>query len=152
MAVVLAAPVFAQQAPPAERVIRMSGAAPTAAGTETTLRFAIYDAEAGGTLLWEERQTVAVDQTGQYTAFLGAMAADGLPLNVFAGGAARWLAVEGPGGPGARTLLAAVPYAVAAATATNATTLAGRPATDFQLTPAARRKDGISAGAPVAAR
>ena len=151
MALVLAAPVFAQHAPPAERVIRMNGAAPTAAGTQASLRFAIYDAETGGTQLWQETQTVTVDQTGQYTVFLGAMAADGLPLGVFAGGAPRWLAVEGPGGAvGPRTLLAAVPYAVAAATATNATTLAGRPASDFQLTPAARRKaatEGLDAPA-----
>ncbi|MFN7976673.1 MAG: tail fiber domain-containing protein [Vicinamibacterales bacterium] len=145
IALVLAAPVFAQNAPPAERVIRMSGAAPAAAGTQATLRFAIYDAEAGGTLLWQEAQTVAVDQAGQYTAFLGALSADGLPLSVFAGGAPRWLAVEGPGGAiGPRTLLAAVPYAITAATATDATTLAGRPVTDFQLTPAARRKDAAS--------
>ena len=141
MALVLAAPVFARQAPPAERVIRMSGAAPAAAGTQASLTFAIYDADTGGNLLWEERQTVTVDQAGQYTAFLGATTADGLPLGVFAGGAPRWLAVAGPAGAiGPRTLLAAVPYAVAAATATNATTLAGRPASDFQLTPAARRK------------
>ena len=45
MALVLAAPVFAQHTPPAERVIRMNGAAPTAAGTQASLRFAIYDAE-----------------------------------------------------------------------------------------------------------
>ena len=142
VALLLATPAFAQNAPPAERVIRMNGAAPDAAGKQTTIRFAIYDAEAGGTLLWQESQAVAVDQAGQYTAFLGAMSADGLPLNLFANGAPRWLAVEGPGGAlGPRTLLAAVPYAVAAATATNATTLAGRPASDFQLTPAARKKD-----------
>ena len=105
MALVLAAPVFAQHTPPAERVIRMNGAAPTAAGTQASLRFAIYDAETDGTLLWQETQTVTVDQTGQYTAFLGAMAADGLPLGVFAGGAPRWLAVEGPSGAvGRRTL------------------------------------------------
>jgi len=149
IALVLATPAFAQPAPPADRVIRMSGAVPGAAGPQSTVRFAIYDAEAGGTLLWQETQTVAVDQAGQYTAFLGALSADGLPPSVFAGGAPRWLAVEGPDGATApRTLLAAVPYAVAAATAADATTLAGRPATDFQLTPAARRKasaDGLDA-------
>ncbi len=41
MALVLAAPAFARQAPPAERVIRMSGAAPAAAGTQASLTFAI---------------------------------------------------------------------------------------------------------------
>ena len=85
MALVLAAPVFAQHAPPAERVIRMNGAAPTAAGTQASLRFAIYDAETGGTQLWQETQTVTVDQTGQYTVFLGAMAA------LYGGGLVAWL-------------------------------------------------------------
>ena len=145
VALLLAAPAFAQNTPPAERVIRMSGAVPGAAGQQATVRFAIYDAEAGGNLLWQESQAVALDQAGQYTAFLGAMSADGVPPALFANGAPRWLAVEGPDGAlGPRTLLAAVPYAVAAATATNATTLAGRPASDFQLTPAARRKDAAN--------
>jgi hypothetical protein len=145
VALLLATPAFAQNTPPAERVIRMSGTVTGAPGQQATVRFAIYDAESGGTLLWQETQAVALDQTGQYTAFLGAMSAEGVPPALFANGAPRWLAVEGPDGAlGPRTLLAAVPYAVAAATATNATTLAGRPASDFQLTPAARRKDAAN--------
>ncbi|MFN7976672.1 MAG: tail fiber domain-containing protein [Vicinamibacterales bacterium] len=143
-ALLLAAPLFAQNAPPAERVVRMNGALPAAAGQQATVHFAIYDANEGGKLLWQETQVVAVDGSGQYTAFLGAMSASGMPLDVFAGGAPRWLAIEGPNGQvGARTLLAAVPYAV---TAANAATLAGRPATDFLLTPAARRADAVAAG------
>ena len=145
VALMLSTPAFAQNTPPAERVIRMSGTVTGATGQQATVRFAIYDAESGGTLLWQETQAVALDQAGQYTAFLGAMSADGVPPALFANGAPRWLAVEGPDGAlGPRTLLAAVPYAVAAATATNATTLAGRPASDFQLTPAARRKDAAN--------
>lgn len=39
------------------------------------------------------------------------MSADGLPIDLFAGGAARWLSVNRPGqAAGARTLLTAVPY------------------------------------------
>jgi len=134
--------LFAQPAPaPApERLIRMSGSLPEAAGETRTLRFAVYDTATGGSPLWQETQTVHVDSAGNYTAFVGATSADGLPLDLLATGAPRWLAVEGPGDVVApRTLLAAVPYAVAAATAVNAATLGGRPATDFQLTPAARR-------------
>ncbi len=131
----------AQPAPPAERVIRMNGALPEAAGQQVAVHFALYDAESGGHQLWQETQTLSIDASGQFTAFLGATTLDGLPLAVFATGAPRWLAVVGPGGPlGARTLLAAVPYAVSAATAANATTLAGRPASDFQLTATARRR------------
>ena len=151
-ALLMASPLAAQTTPPAERVVRMNGAIPAAAGQSATVRFAIYDANEGGNLLWQETQTVTVDAGGQYAAFLGAMSADGLPVEVFAGGAPRWLAVEGPNGAlGARTLLAAVPYAVSAATAANAASLAGRPAADFQLTPAARRKDALSAGVQVSA-
>ena len=131
----------AQPAPPAERVIRMSGAVPEAAGQQVAVHFALYDAESGGHLLWQETQTLSIDASGQFTAFLGATSLDGLPLEAFATGAPRWLETSRPGGPAApRTLLAAVPYAVVAATAANATTLAGRPASDFQLTAAARRR------------
>ncbi len=131
----------AQPAPPAERVIRMSGAVPEAAGQQVAVHFALYDAESGGHQLWQETQTLSIDASGQFTAFLGATSLDGLPLETFATGAPRWLETSRPGGPAApRTLLAAVPYAVVAATAANATTLAGRPASDFQLTAAARRR------------
>jgi len=141
-ALLLAPAVFAQPVPSAERVIRLSGAAPATAGQQATVRFAIYDSESGGTPLWQETQTVGVDQAGQYTAFLGATSPAGLPIELFASGAPRWLEAAGPEGPlGPRTLLAAVPYAVAAATAASANTLAGRPAGDFQLTAAARRRD-----------
>ncbi|MFN7976674.1 MAG: tail fiber domain-containing protein [Vicinamibacterales bacterium] len=143
LAVLLAASATAQPTPSADRVVRVNGAAPGAAGQQTTLHFAIYDASSGGEVVWQETQTVVVDPAGQYTAYLGALSADGLPLEVFASGAPRWLSVDGQSGPlGARTLLAAVPYAVSAA---NATTLAGRPATDFQLTPAASRRDTAAA-------
>ena len=79
VALMLSTPAFAQNTPPAERVIRMSGTVTGATGQQATVRFAIYDAESGGTLLWQETQAVALDQAGQYTAFLGAMSADGVP-------------------------------------------------------------------------
>ena len=131
----------AQPAPPAERVIRMNGALPEAAGQQVAVHFALYDAESGGHQLWQETQTLSIDASGQFTAFLGATSLDGLPLEAFATGAPRWLETSRPGGSAApRTLPAAVPHAVVAATAANATTLAGRPASDFQLTATARRR------------
>jgi len=148
LALLVAAPALAQIAPSAERVIRMNGALPPAAvaGTAEPVRFAIYDAETGGTLLWEETQALVLDGAGQYSALLGATSPDGLPVDLFAGGAARWLSVSRPGqAAGPRTLLTAVPYAVSAATAGNATSLGGRPATDFALTPAARKRDASTA-------
>ena len=152
LTVLLISTPAAAQAPSAARVVRLTGTLPDAIETTApVLRFAVYDAEAGGRLLWEETQPVSLDGAGAYTVFLGAMSADGLPLDLFAEGAPRWLQISGAGGaPAPRILLAAVPYAVAAATAANAATLAGRPATDFQLTPAARRREA-SAGAKAAA-
>ena len=49
VALLLATPAFAQNTPPAERVIRMSGTVTGAPGQQATVRFAIYDAESGGT-------------------------------------------------------------------------------------------------------
>ena len=58
--------LFAQPAPaPApERLIRMSGSLPEAAGETRTLRFAVYDTATGGSPLWQETQTVHVDSAG----------------------------------------------------------------------------------------
>lgn len=156
-AVLLAGTSFAQTPATAERLIRMTGALPPAAGTVAgapdAVQFAIYDAETGGTLLWEETQAVVLDAAGQYSVLLGATSPDGLPVDLFAGGSARWLSVNRPGhAAGPRTLLTAVPYAVSAATAGNAVSLGGRPASDFALTPAARRRDAATGAAADAGR
>lgn len=126
--------------PSTDRIIRMNGALPVVLGakaaTTEPVEFSIYDQETGGRLLWQETQVLTVDANGAFAVYLGA-SSDGLPVELFAGGAARWLSVQRPGGPAAaRTLLTAVPYAVSAA---NAETLGGRPAADYLLTPAARR-------------
>ncbi len=85
-------------------------------------------------------QVPTVDASGNYSVFLGGTSPEGLPVALFADGAPRWLGVEqGGNATGPRVLLAAGPYAVAAATAGNASSLGGRPATDYLLTPAARR-------------
>ncbi len=128
--------------PSTDRLIRMNGALPVTTGTQVgateLVEFSIYDQETGGTLLWQETQALSIDGSGGYSVFLGAMS-DGLPVELFAGGAARWLSVQRAGGPAAaRSLLTAVPYALSAA---NADTLGGRPAADYLLTPAARRSD-----------
>lgn len=136
-ALILATSAAAQTGvPSADRIIRFNGSVAGASAGAQTLRFAVYDEETGGTLLWEEVQTASVDAAGNYSVFLGGTSADGLPVALFANGAPRWLAVERAGAAtGPRVLLAAVPYAVSAA---NATSLGGRPATDYVLTPQAR--------------
>ena len=98
--------------------------------------FSMFAQQEGGTALWSETQTVNADAEGKYTAFLGATNPNGLPLELFTTGAARWLAVE-PGVPAAvelsRVLLVGVPYALKAA---DADTLGGKPASAFLTAPA----------------
>lgn len=93
--------------------------------------FAIYKEESGGAPLWLETQNVAPDSKGNYTVQLGTTKPDGLPLDLFSSGEARWLGVtingetEQP-----RVLLLSVPYALKAA---DAETVGGLPASAFAL-------------------
>ncbi len=131
-------------APAVERVFRLSGSLGAPRGGSTvTLVFAVYDVATGGTPLWHEAQSVVLDGEGQYVAFVGSAATEGLPAAVFSTGAPRWLAVEGVDGSALqpRVLLTSVPYAVHAASAGDAQTLAGRPVSHFQLTRAGRTAD-----------
>ena len=97
----------------------------------TGATFAIYSEETGGSPLWLETQNVQADSKGNYTAQLGATKSDGLPLDLFTSGEARWLGVRVNGGEEQpRVLLLSVPYALKAA---DAQTLAGLPASAFML-------------------
>jgi hypothetical protein len=136
LCVLSATALHAQQAPsPAvttvPRLVRVTGTWVPANGLPAapveTVTLAIYAEETGGTPLWQETQYVAVDAGGRYTVLLGSTQADGLPLDLFASGDARWLGrrFERPGeGDQARVLLASVPYALKAL---DADTLGGRP-------------------------
>ena len=134
-------------------VVRYDGLAPagTAGGT-LVLTAALFDAETGGTLLWDETQTVVVDAGGHYTLFLGASLGEGLPASVLAGDGARWLALRVAGQPEPpRVRLTSVPYALRAA---DADTLGGLPASAFLRAPegagdgAAAPASGAAAGDP----
>ena len=60
LTVLLISTPAAAQAPSAARVVRLTGTLPDAIETTApVLRFAVYDAEAGGRLLWEETQPVS---------------------------------------------------------------------------------------------
>jgi hypothetical protein len=119
------------------RVISIGGEFRPADGSAAlpmeTVSFRIYSTEKGGVPLWEETQTVPVDPSGFYKVLLGATEADGVPVDVFVSGEARWLSTtwlrageaEGP-----RTRLTSVPYALRAA---DAETLGGLPASAYQL-------------------
>ena len=93
----------------------------------------IYTDSDGGAPLWQETQTIALDDQGRYSLLLGATQADGIPAAVFGSGDAQWLGtvferageVEGP-----RVRITSVPYALRAS---DADTLGGRPAADYLL-------------------
>jgi hypothetical protein len=93
--------------------------------------FAIYQQQYEGAPLWMETQNVTADSKGNYTAQLGATKPEGLPLDLFASGEARWLGVTINGGQEQpRVLLLSVPYALKAA---DAQTLGGLPPSAFVL-------------------
>src|SRR5579859_1260018 len=132
------------------RLIKFSGVLRDILGHPMTgpldVTFALYDKEAGGDPLWYETQTVQADQLGRYTALLGAMHTDGLPIELFTSGEVRWLGIqvghEQEQQP--RVLLVSVPYALKAG---DAETLGGKPASAYMLS--ASQSTGTSgSGAP----
>src|SRR5262245_44827779 len=69
---------------PVPRVVWFSGAFHPADGQAIapveTVTLAVYDTQDGGTPLWLETQTVAVNADGRFNVLLGSTTADGLPL------------------------------------------------------------------------
>jgi hypothetical protein len=116
-------------------LVHFGGVLKDAAGQSLTrtvgVTFALYRDEEGGSPLWLETQNVTADKTGHYTVSLGATKADGMPLDLFASGEARWLGVQVEGQPEqTRIFLLSVPYALKAA---DAETIGGLPASAFVL-------------------
>ncbi|MGB2602768.1 MAG: hypothetical protein WBC78_04195 [Candidatus Sulfotelmatobacter sp.] len=108
--------------------------------------FSIYKDQYEGTPLWMETQNVTADAEGNYSVQLGATKPQGLPLDLFSSGEARWLGVRiNNGEEQPRVLLLSVPYALKAA---DAQTLGGLPASAFVL--AAPASGGLAAEAGAA--
>jgi trimeric autotransporter adhesin len=59
----------------------------------TGVTFLLFANQNGGAPLWIETQNVQPDAGGQYTVMLGSTTSQGLPMNLFSSGQARWLAV-----------------------------------------------------------
>src|SRR6266436_2488874 len=117
------------------RLIKFSGTLKDGKGDAKTgvegVTFAIYADQEGGAALWMETQNVTLDETGRYTALLGAESSAGVPLELFSTGQARWLGIEGADlQQPPRVLLVSVPYALKAA---DAETVGGMPASAFAL-------------------
>jgi hypothetical protein len=118
------------------RLIKFSGAVRDTRGeplgaVAVRLTFAVYEEPTGGAALWAETQVVELDERGHYSVLLGATRADGLPVQLFPAGKARWLGVQIEGrDEDPRVLLVSVPYALKAE---DAAMLGGRRASDFVL-------------------
>ena len=127
---------------PYSGVVGIVPGAQPAAGASIT--FLIYKDEQGGEPLFAETQSVAIDATGHYRAQLGATLTNGIPMDLFATGEARWLEVQVAGEAAQpRVLLVSVPYALKAA---DAATLGGLPPSAFALAHPA--SDAASAVSP----
>jgi hypothetical protein len=117
------------------RLVKFSGVVKDEQGRPQSgvagVTFALYKDQEGGAALWLETQNVQADSSGRYTVFLGASKPDGLPVDLFMSGEARWLGVQVAGqAEQARTLLVSTPYALKAA---DAETVGGLPASAFML-------------------
>lgn len=138
MATLLCTVVAAQESQISATVPRLmtySGRATDAHGRPTSgvagVTFTIYKEQEGGAPLWLETQNVNLDSQGRYSVQLGSTASNGLPVELFTSGEARWLATRVNGGEEQpRVLLVSVPYALKAA---DAQTLGGLPASAFVL-------------------
>jgi hypothetical protein len=136
------------------RLMKFTGTLHDAAGKPISgavdVTFALYGTEAGGEVLWFETQGVAADEHGRYAALLGAMHTEGLPVDLFTSGEARWLGVqvgrEAEQKP--RVLLLSVPYALKAS---DADTLGGKPASAFVQTETMGAASGNPSSATAAA-
>lgn len=134
------------------RVVRIDGAVPQgspSASGPASIAASIYDAESGGTLLWDETQVVTLDAQGQYSFYLGGSQAEGLPTAVLTASAPLWLSLQVAGAPPqARVPLTSVPFALRAA---DADTLGGLPPSAYLRADAATDTAtgaGASAGTP----
>src|SRR5690606_32860739 len=96
-----------------------------------TLAFRLYADQYADVPLFLEAQSVTLDPDGRYTVLLGSTLPEGLPLELFTSGEARWLGVQPDGGVELpRVALVSVPYALKAG---DADTIGGKPVSAFVL-------------------
>ncbi len=148
-------PVSSPSSTVVPRLVNFSGKAADTQGKAISgiagVTFAIYKDQSEGAPLWFETQNVKADTKGNYTVQLGVTKPEGLPLDLFASGEARWLGVklELPGEvEQPRVLLVSVPYALKAS---DADTVGGKPASAFVLAPTGAGADA-GASAPGSAK
>src|SRR5271157_4285351 len=135
------AQINGQQSPPSAstatvpRLIQIKGSVRDQTGKPLSgnlgLTFTLYRDANDQVAVWQETQNVQLESAGRYTVLLGATNEQGLPLEIFSAGEARWLGVRPDGqAEQPRILLLSVAYALKAA---DAETLGGKPASAFVL-------------------
>jgi hypothetical protein len=114
------------------RLVKFSGTVKdTAARPLMGITFALYKDQEGRAALWLETQNVPLENNGHYSVLLGANSSEGLPIELFSTGEARWLGVQPEGQTEQpRVLLVSVAYALKAG---DADTLGGKPASEYAL-------------------
>ena len=151
----LCSPALAQSGDSASavvpRLVNYSGKAIDSQGKAISgvagITFSIYKDQDGGAPLWMETQNVNADAKGNYTIQLGAVSTEGLPLELFTSGEARWLGVRvNNGEEQPRILLLSVPYALKAA---DADTVGGLPASAFVLAAPPNSTEAATTGTAV---
>ena len=100
------------------RLVQFSGVLKDQAGATLSgvqgVTFALYKEQSSGAALWIETQNVTADAEGRFAVLLGSTSPEGLPLELFSTGQARWLGVQAAGQEEPpRIFLASVPYALA---------------------------------------
>jgi len=115
---VLAMASAAQAQQPTSQVLAFTGATPGQPDGPVAVRLRLYDADAAGTFLFEETQTVMV--VGErFTVRVGDATVGGVPATLFRDNASLWIAFALDSAPdieiGARTALTSGGYAHAAA-------------------------------------
>ena len=110
------------------RLIRVRGTLHDETGKPVSgvvpVTFALYKDQNSIEAVWQETQNARVDAAGNFSVLLGATKEEGLPLEIFNSGEARWLGVQPEGQTEQpRVLLLAVAYALKAA---DAETLGGQ--------------------------
>lgn len=128
-------PAIPRPAAAVPRLVRFSGALKDATDKALTgpleVTFSLYKDQGSTEPLWWETQLVEADSLGRYAVLLGAMHPEGLPMELFTSGEARWLGVSvGKLPEEPRVLLVSVPYALKAG---DAETLGGKAPTAYML-------------------
>ncbi len=120
---------YAEDGVTVPHLVKFSGTISGAQAGTAGVIFALYKDQTGGAPLWQEVQNITVDSSGHYNSLLGARSVNGIPVEVFSNGEARWLGVQAEGQPEQpRVLLVSVPYALKAS---DSETLGGLPASAF---------------------